>query len=275
MEGYGVAYGAITVINAFATGIGAAIGVDLKVEVYIKKSLETRIETYYRGKPLSLDLGLVKKILDIFRDIHGFKDRVKVYIDSEIPPEKGLKSSSAVANALILALYDYLDIEFGEREILELNVSASLKSGVSLTGALDDAAASLIGGLVVTDNIGRRILLHKDIGEYDVLITYPERRIATSSFRDVDFSPIKGLIHDITNLLLEGEWETAMTLNGFVYTVFLGYDTKPIHLALRGGVEAVSLSGKGPAYAAVTGDLEILRKKWEKLGWRLIVSSTR
>lgn len=275
MEGYGVAYGAITVVNAFATGVGAAIGVDLKVETYVKKSRETRIETYYRGNPLSVNIGLVKKILEIFRDIHGFMDEVKICIDSEIPPEKGLKSSSAVANALILALYNYLDIEARERDVLKLNVSASLSSGVSLTGALDDAAASLIGGLVVTDNVGKRILLHEDIGEYDVLIAYPERRIATGAFRDMDFSPIKGLMHGITNLLLEGDWKTAMTLNGFVYTVFLGYDTKPIHLALRSGVEAVSLSGKGPAYAAVTKDLEVLRKKWEELDWELVVSRTR
>jgi shikimate kinase len=160
-------------------------------------------------------------------------------------------------------------------DILKLNVSASLSSGISLTGALDDAAASLIGGLVVTNNIGKRILLHKDIGEYNVLIAYPERRIATSSFRDTDFSPIKGLMHGITNLLLKGDWRAAMTLNGFVYTVFLGYDTEPIHLALRSGVEAVSLSGKGPAFAAVTKEIGVLKRKWRELGWKLLLSKTR
>ena len=52
-------------------------------------------------------------------------------------------------------------------------------------------------------------------------------------------------------LCIEGNYEKAMTLNGFLYCSALGFDTGPMLMALEAGVEGTSLSGTGPAYTAL------------------------
>ncbi len=276
MEGYGVAYGAITVINAFATGIGAAIGVDLKVETFIKKNIETKVKSYFLGAPINVDMSLIYEIIGFFRSRYSLEDELHIEIHSEIPPERGLKSSSAVANSLITSLFDYLGIQAGEDEVLNINVYTSLQSGVSITGALDDAAASLLGGIAITDNIGWRILKHEPIDQHNVLIAYPSTRVKTSAFRDMDFQPIRNLVRIAIDKLFEGSWREAMTLNGIIYASFLGYDVRPIYLALKQGAEAVSLTGKGPAYAAISHNIDYIRVLWEEtMECKFIVTKTR
>lgn len=264
MEGYGCSWGAITVLNAFATGIGAAIGVNLKVDVYVESSLDTKIDTYVNGCRVNVETKLIDEILNIFKQKYGLTDKLNIKIFSEIPPERGLKSSSSVANALILALANYLGLNLDNDTILNINVAASLKSGVSITGALDDAAASLIGGLVITDNVNRKILHIQNIDRYNVLISYPEQRVKTSSLKEIDFNSIKNVVNSIVHILLEGRWKEAMILNGIIYSEFLGYSPKPIFKALEHGAEAAVLSGKGPAYAALAKDVIPIMDVWRQ-----------
>ena len=51
--------------------------------------------------------------------------------------------------------------------------------------------------------------------------------------------------------LREGEYEKAMTLNGFLYCNALGFDTEPMMRALEAGIQGVTLSGTGPSYVAL------------------------
>ena len=276
MEGYGFSYGAITVVNAFANGIGAAIGVDLTVEVYVKSSRDMSIKTFLNNNEISIDDNLIREIIRIFRNEYGLSENLHIEIYSQIPPEKGLKSSSAVANATIMALADALNITLDHNAILNINMDASLNSGVSVTGALDDASSSLLGGLVITDNLNRRIIDRKKISLYNVVITYPQNKgVKTSKFKKIDFKPIKKFMASVINLLYKDLWKEAMFLNGLIYSGFIGYSTKPIFHALRNGAYTASLTGKGPAYIALTDDSERIRKVWKRTGWREIITVTR
>ena len=275
MEGYGEAYSAITVLNAFATGIGSAIGIDLKVRVRVKRSDEYRLRVMYMGREIPVDSRLVDTIVDYFRSRFHLEDELDIFIDTDIPPKVGLKSSSAVSNALITAMIDYLGIEMEEYEILSLNSTLSLKAGVSVTGALDDAAASLKGGLVVTNNLRREILYREEIGRKEVLIVFLKGERETGRYRGIDFSPIRDAVEFAGEMLLRGLWREVAVLNGLIYSGYLGLNPKPIFKALEMGAETAGLSGKGPAYYMIGGDMERYASEMEAIGYRTIWTWTR
>ncbi len=276
MEGYGEAYSAITVINAFATGIGAAIGINLRVEVEVKYSNEYTIETYQNHNRLNIDRRLVNTILNYFRDELDLKKPLHIKIFSEIPPKKGLKSSSAVANALIKSLYDIQGWNEKPEKILHLNAKLSKKAGISLTGALDDASASLLGGLVVTDNTKNKIILHKKLNKMDVGIVYPDIERETKFFLKTDFTQIRENVARIVDILFTVGWETAAILNGLVYSRFFNLDLKPIYKALELNARTAGLSGKGPAYYMIEGDIEGFMNHFkERGGFHCIYTCTR
>ena len=66
------------------------------------------------------------------------------------------------------------------------------------------------------------------------------------------------------DLALKGEFERAMTLNGFLYCAALRFSHEPIMRALECGVQGVSLSGTGPSYVALTSEesIDALREIW-------------
>ena len=69
---------------------------------------------------------------------------------------------------------------------------------------------------------------------------------------------------------MRGEFETAMTLNGFLYTAALGFSAEPMLVALECSVKGVSLSGTGPSYVALVESEEQAREvesAWNALGW--------
>ena len=71
---------------------------------------------------------------------------------------KGLKSSSAAANAVALASTAALGKHLDDLELVKLGVDAAFDAKVTVTGAFDDACASYFGGIVVTDNLNRKII---------------------------------------------------------------------------------------------------------------------
>ena len=76
----------------------------------------------------------------------------------ESPSECGLKTSSASSCAIALALFAAVGQKaFDPQKIMNCSVDASLASGASVTGAMDDAASCLLGGLNLVNNLGRRV----------------------------------------------------------------------------------------------------------------------
>lgn len=263
--GYGEALGAGTIINAIATLKGAAFGVDLKTQSKVELShgsggIKGKIEGNTDGDTRLIEFA-VQKTLKHF----GYKMEGNVVTNSEIPMASGLKSSSAAANATVLATLDAIGESMEPLDVVNLGVDAAKEAGVTITGAFDDACASFFGGVVVTDN-SNNTLLERVQREDTVLILVPDRQVFSSKTDVMRSKAVAPWIEIAYDLALAGEYEKAMTLNGMLYCGALGFDTKPLMIALDCGIRGVSLSGTGPSYVALLegNDPVKLEKAWQK-----------
>ena len=265
MIGHGEARGAITIVNAIAAGKGCAVGVDLRTWAEIELLPGQGTEVDMEGlpdEPVDLAAMCASAVMDRF----SIARRAVIRTRSQIPVSRGLKSSSAAANAVILATLDALGEKMDDLEILRLNADVSIKAGASVTGAMDDAAASLLGGVVYTDN-GARVLLRRD--EWTlcdrVVIHVPERMIRKSSLPRERIALYRPLVEKAFQLAWEGEHAKAMMLNALCYGAALGLDQEVAVRAMEAGSLAAGLSGTGPAVAALVSR-ENERKVAESLG---------
>ena len=251
-RGRATALGAATILNAVANWKGSAFGVDLKTSAEVVLDDSPRV----RGDVPGIDDRLIVRSVERVLERFGVAAGGVVRTNSDIPLARGLKSSSAAANAAVLATLDALGEELDPLDATRIGVAAALDAGVTITGAFDDAAASMLGGVVVTDNREMK-LLHREEMDSEVLLLVPEEKIFS---KDTDvrrsrlIAPIADLIFD---LALAGDYPRAMTLNGLVYCSALKLSSDPIFAALSSGAVGASLSGTGPAYAALVEDENI------------------
>jgi len=267
MRGYAWACGAATILNAVATWKGSAFGVALKTSAEV----ELNDSGCIRGDVPGVDTSLIERCVQLVLRRFGCGRGAAVRTWSEIPVASGLKSSSTAANAAVLAALDAIDEDLEAIEAAKIGVEAARDVGVTITGALDDALASMLGGVVVTDNRNMQLLKRADL-QGDVLIYVPDRKLFS---RDTDvnrcrlIAPLADVAFD---LAMSSDWGRAMTLNGFAYCGALGLPVEPLLLALAAGVEGVSLSGTGPSYAALVGraNIDELERAWAPLGGRVI-----
>lgn len=267
LTGHAYALGAGTIINAISTWKGAAFGIDLKTFADVELSESTSsIRGFIEGMPDG-DTNLIERSVELVLEHFGMKMGGTVTTRSEVPLARGLKSSSAAANATVLATLDAIDESMEPLDAVRIGVQASKEAGVTITGAFDDACASFFGGIVITDNKEMKLVKRVE-REMDVLVFAPDKK-AFSAQTDVSRSKLVAPWVDIAyDLALDGEYERAMTLNGFLYCGALGFDTEPMMQALELGVEGVSLSGTGPAYTALVENdkVDILKDAWENSG---------
>jgi shikimate kinase len=87
---------------------------------------------------------------------------VVVTVDSQIPAGMGLKSSSAVSSATVLACTALVGDDLDDEIILNSAIRASLEAGVTITGAYDDSTACYFGGIVVTNNYRRELICREE-----------------------------------------------------------------------------------------------------------------
>jgi len=275
-SGKAVAYGAITVINAISCGFGAALGIGLKTEASVKLTdrpgrIEGRILSDPEENPILIE-KVVSRVLNRFneQDEHG------AYVEtrSDIPIARGLKSSSAAANAIALATFSALGNEVDDSTVVNLGVDAAIDAKVTITGAFDDACASYLGGLVVTDNYQRKILKRFNVEEYSVLIHVPPKKAYTATSNVERMKLIAREVKTAHNSAISGEYWQAMTINGILYSSVLGHDPSITLDALSAGAIAAGLSGKGPAVAAVVSKdhLEKVKRIWERYEGEIIVT---
>src|SRR3990172_2955057 len=267
-SGYAYAYGAGTIINAIATWKGAAFGIDLKTEAEVILTDSKKIQGYMEEGG---DTTLIERCVELTLARFGSKYGAKVSTKSEIPIASGLKSSSAAANATVLATLDAIGEKLEPLEAIKIGVQAALDSKVTITGAFDDACASMLGGFVITDN-KKKELISRVERDSDVLILAPEKKVFSSSTNVGPSRLIGRGVGLAYKEALPGNYEKAMTLNGFLYCSALGFSPEPMMAALEVGIEGVSLSGTGPAYTAL-GSLELLDKLepiWRGMGGKVI-----
>src|SRR3989454_7856623 len=156
MKAQATCSGAGTIVNAIATGQGAAFGLALRATA----TVEPRPEEFGVNVhvPPGVDPALAMAASRRVLGRRGTKAGLEVFVDSEIPISRGLKSSSAVANAVILAGATALGLTIDPMDVAKMSVDAAFDAGVTITGAFDDACASLLSGICVTDNRDRRLL---------------------------------------------------------------------------------------------------------------------
>lgn len=194
-----------------------------------------------------LAVSAARRILDRANRAVG----LEVFIDSEIPISRGLKSSSAVANAVVQASARALGLDLDPRDILQTGVDAAIEAGVTITGAFDDACASLYGGICVTDNRDRRILaLDRFPKDLLAVVQIPRRLIRKSDLKRVDFTGIRPAVEAAFHLALRGDYFRAIEANSAAYAPVLGIDETPAHRARAAGALAAGITGTGPAILA-------------------------
>ena len=266
--GYAYAYGAGTIINAISTWKGAAFCIDLKTEAEVVLTDDKKITGYIEE---SGDTKLIERCVFLTLLRFGSKSGAKVSTKSQIPIASGLKSSSAAANATVLATLDALGETLEPMEAIKIGVQAALDAKVTITGAFDDACASMLGGFVITDNKNKELIKREERAS-EVLILAPEKQVFSSGTNVMRSRLIGKWVEMAFMEAIVGNYEKAMTLNGFLYCAALGFSTEPMMAALELGIEGVSLSGTGPAYTAL-GSPELLDKLepvWERMGAKVI-----
>ncbi|MWV40185.1 shikimate kinase [Natrialba sp. INN-245] len=283
MDGRAVAPAAGTVLNALATGTGSAFAIDLETTATVELTDDGEVVGDVDEQP-DADTTLIERCVEVtvdeYAETAGLDPSTvgaSVRTESEVPMAGGLKSSSAAANATVLATLDALAVaDAVERtDACRLGVRAAREAGVTVTGAFDDASASMLGGVTVTDNETDELLARDELDWHALVFTPPER--AYSADADVSacerIAPMADLVAE---LALEGRYGEAMTVNGFAFCGALGFSTGPMIDALP-DVTGVSLSGTGPSYVAV-GDREMLEavsERWNERDGTMRLLQTR
>lgn len=249
-----VAYGAATIINAIALGKGAAFGVDLWTKAEVKLTSEPSIiKAEITSDPKESTLLIEKTALRVLRHFSLEKCfGVKVKTKSNIPIARGLKSSSAAANATALATIAALNKMLSDVEVVKLGVEAAFEAKVTVTGAFDDACASYFGGAVITDNIAREIVSQLPLPQDLIVLFHVPPQKAYTINSDVNrLQTVKPLVEVAYQQALEGKVWEALTLNGLIYSAASNLNSKIAIDALAAGAVAAGLCGKGPAVTAV------------------------
>jgi len=266
--GRAVAYGAATIVNAIATGYGAALGVDLWTKATVQLTekpgvIKGRIKSD-PDESKALIKTAVSRVLRKFRLEKKYGAIVET--DSNIPIARGMKSSSTAANAIVLATLAALGRKLPDLSIVNLGVDAAIDAKVTITGAFDDACASYFGGTVVTNNLQRKIMKRLQVKEKAIVLFHvPKSKVYTSNFEVEKVKRITPIVMAAHKEALHGHLWNAMTLNGVAYSVALGYDTSIVNEAVKKGALAAGLTGKGPAVAAVVpeGKIDSVKKAWQ------------
>lgn len=249
-----IAHGAATIVNAIAFGKGAAFGVDLWTKAEVKLTEEPHvIKGEITSDPAESTLlieRVVSRVLRHFNLENCFGAHVKTW--SNIPVARGLKSSSAAANAVALATIAALGKKLDDLAVVNLGVDAAFEAKVTVTGAFDDACASYFGGAVITDNINRKLLKRVTLPEdLAVLFHVPSRKTYTADSDVNKLQTVKPLVKIAYKEAQKGNFWTALTLNGLIYSSAIGYGAAVALDALIAGALAAGLCGKGPAVTAV------------------------
>ncbi len=244
--GRGEAFGAVSIVNATATGIGCALAINLRTTATWTPGGDGLRVT---GAP---DLRLVEAVA-----LETGADRgAVVVIDCPVPPSRGLKSSSSVAAALVRAVLDVDGTPAVASEVERLAVAACKRAGVTLTGALDDQAAVVRGGCQVADTRKGRVLPGPAVSPLQVAVWVPDAAIDKALVAALDLAPIGAAVKSAVALAQAGRVAEAMTANGRAYHAAyadagLPVDDLPTRVALAKGALGAGLSGTGPAVAAL------------------------
>ena len=264
-------HGAISLVNAIATGKGATLGIDLNVQAEIENTPGKGI--IIESENRSLSSRLINKTVEKMvpkRELE--KNKLHILLKSEIPTGYGLKSSSAISSSIALACAKIFKNKINDSQVLLAGVEASIETKVSITGAYDDACACYYGGFTITDNYKRK-LVHSEKGPKNlsavIFIPKSRKRGNVKKLRS-----LKPVFEKAWNLAKDSDYWNAMILNGLATSSILNSDPKIITDLIEKGALGASVSGNGPAIAAITKkeNLSGIKKIFSGLEGRTVVS---
>ena len=242
-------FGAVSIVNAIATGKGATLGIDTFVETKLVKKEGTGIQITSENKTISSRL-----INQIIRNMIPAKilekSRLELDFKSNIPTGYGLKSSSAISSAVALSCAKAFGKKISDEEILKLGAKTSIQTKVSITGAYDDACACHFGGFNVTDNLKMK-LIHRELAPKDLeaIIFLPKSRKRGNLKRLKEFN---NAFEKSWELAKSSDYWNAAILNGIATTSILNSEPKLIMGLMEKGAYCATISGNGPSIIAIT-----------------------
>ena len=283
MKGKGTTFGAVSILNGIASGKGVTASVRLGTES------TAELEKAPGGWRIFINEKEVQSTLAVETIRLALKTAGKepgeysgtIRTTTDIPSSVGLKTSSSASSAIALAVFAALGQKaFDPQKIMMCSIEVSLASGASVTGAMDDAASCLLGGINIADNLGRKMVKSKLFDKtLKVLIRVPKVTSRRASV-DVVYMRKFGKVADVLyGMCMEGDYWRAMTLNGTLYSAILGYDPTAALLAVEHDALGASLSGTGPATAAIFDpkmkeEIKKLTAAWSSDGSRVIETET-
>jgi shikimate kinase len=261
-------HGAVSIVNAIATGRGSSLGISLKVvaEIEIEKGQGLRIQ----GKKGN---NLVTSVIHNALPRNVLADNfLSISIESEIPSGYGLKSSSAVSNALALACNKIINEDINDYTVLDIAVRSSLDAKVTITGAYDDASACYFGGIVLTNNRTNKLLRRERAPDDVYAIIFLPKNPSRGNVHKL--AALSDLFSEALNLAERREYWKAMKLNGVLTSVILGTNYQTVLTAFEKGALAASTSGNGPSVAALAykEEVESIRSVFSKSSYDILVS---
>lgn len=240
-------HGAVSIVNAIATGKGAALGISLQTTATLKlKQGQGRLIFQKKNNTLFsyiINSTIPKKIRQ--------ENDIYLSIKSDIPIGVGLKSSSAVSSAVSLACYAIVSDHFNDFDILNTAVESSKLANVSITGAFDDSTACYFGGFVMTDN-NSNILIKREPARENIriIILIPVKKERNNVLRLLHFPELFNKAFE----LAKQDYLTAMKLNGIMVSSIMSYNYEPILTSIENGALSASVSGNGPSIAIIVNE---------------------
>ena len=251
-------HGAISIVNAIATGKGATLGISKKVDVEMETTNGSGIIIEIQNKPMKSRL-INRVVQKIIPKNELSKIKLRISVDSEIPTGYGLKSSSAISTAVAMASAKLFKPKMNDFEILNTGVDASIETKVSLTGAYDDACACYYGGFAVTDNYKKKLVRsEKCLNRVSAVIFIPKSR------KRGNIKKLKTSSDDFEqawNLAKKSDYWNAMILNGLATSSILSSEPEIIPKLIENGALGASVSGNGPSIAAIVRNDSISKMK--------------
>lgn len=209
---------AITILNAICAKHGAAIGISADIGVSIKHSDHLEFHT-------DSDTLLLQSCVNLFEKNFQIEVNVDISCFSNLPPARGMKTSSAISTSIIQALNQYYKTSISSKDIISFAAEASKNAGVSVTGAYDDAYASFFGGVSFYSLMDHKLISHtsipEDILKYEVFLLIPQQMNKKKNISEKLNQINKDLLDKAYSSMMSGDIINAMSYNTAAYSPFL------------------------------------------------------
>lgn len=264
-------HGAVSIVNAIATGRGATLGISLGIEATIET--ESGRGILFENKDSNLSARLIRSVIETSVPRQEMeRNKLRISVKTEIPSGYGLKSSSAISSVISLACAKLFKPKATDLDILRDGVRASIQSKVSITGAFDDACACYFGGFVVTDNTNNRIIKAEKAPESISAIIFIPKSRKRGNVKKLKI--LQNVFSQAWDLANKSDYWNAMILNGLATSAILDSNPKILTDLVESGALGASVSGNGPSIAAVARNDKVsnVKKVFSTLDGTTIVS---